>query len=59
MDGDRVKGKLKQGEGKLTGDPDRTNLGKEQETRGKVKDKARDAKDATKDKVEDAKDKIT
>jgi uncharacterized protein YjbJ (UPF0337 family) len=59
MDSDQVKGKVKQGEGKLTGDDDRAAEGRSQEAWGDTKDKVGDAKDATKDKLGDAKDKVT
>ena len=45
MDKDKVTGKLKETEGKVTGDKDRESQGKNQKDWGKVKDKARDAKD--------------
>jgi uncharacterized protein YjbJ (UPF0337 family) len=45
MDKDQVTGKLKETEGKVTGDKDRESQGKNQKDWGKVKDKARDAKD--------------
>jgi uncharacterized protein YjbJ (UPF0337 family) len=56
MDSDRIKGKLKEGEGKLTGDESREADGKMQDSWGKTKDTARDAKDAVGDKVDDLKD---
>ena len=59
MDTDRIEGNLKQAEGKLTGDEDRAEEGRSQETWGKTKDKAGDVWDETKDKAEDAKDKLT
>ncbi len=45
MDKDKVTGKLKETEGKMTGDKDRESQGKNQKDWGKVKDKARDAKE--------------
>jgi len=45
MDKDKVTGKLKETEGKVTGDKDREAQGKNQKDWGKVKDKARDAKE--------------
>jgi uncharacterized protein YjbJ (UPF0337 family) len=45
MDKDKVTGKLKETEGKVTGDKDRELQGKTEKDWGKVKDKARDAKD--------------
>ena len=59
MDEDRIEGKLKQGEGNLTGDDDRAAEGEAQENWGKAKDKVDNAKDAAQDKLDDAKDKIT
>lgn len=45
MDKDKVKGTMKETEGKLTGDKDRESQGKNQKDYGKAKDKLRDAKD--------------
>jgi uncharacterized protein YjbJ (UPF0337 family) len=45
MDSDKVKGKAKETEGKLTGDQDREQQGQNQKDWGKVKDKVRDIKD--------------
>jgi uncharacterized protein YjbJ (UPF0337 family) len=45
MDKDKVTGKLKETEGKATGDEVRETQGKSEKNWGKVKDKARDAKD--------------
>lgn len=45
MDSDKVKGKLKETEGKATGDDTREAQGKAQKEWGKAKDKAREAKD--------------
>ena len=45
MDKDKVTGKLKETEGKVTGDKDRETQGKNQKDWGKVKDKGRDLKD--------------
>ena len=45
MDSDKVKGKLKETEGKVTGDEEREAQGKNQQDWGKVKEKAREAKD--------------
>jgi uncharacterized protein YjbJ (UPF0337 family) len=45
MDKDKVTGKLKETEGKVTGDKDREAQGKNQKDWGKIKDKARDAKE--------------
>jgi uncharacterized protein YjbJ (UPF0337 family) len=50
VDNDKVKGKLKETEGKLTGDEDREAQGKNQKDWGKVKDKAREAKDEVADR---------
>jgi uncharacterized protein YjbJ (UPF0337 family) len=59
VDDDQIKGKLKEGEGKLTGDDDRVEEGRSQEAWGDTKNKAGDVKDAAEDKLDDAKDKIT
>ena len=45
MDKDKVTGKLKETEGKVTGDEEREMQGKTEKNWGEVKDKARDAKD--------------
>jgi len=45
MDKDKVTGKLKETEGKVTGDKDRELQGKSEKDWGKVKDKGRDLKD--------------
>ena len=45
MDKDKVTGKLKETEGKVTGDSEREAQGKNQKDWGKAKDKARDVKD--------------
>ena len=45
MDKDKVTGKLKETEGKVTGDESREMQGKTEKDWGKVKDKARDVKD--------------
>ena len=45
MDKDKVTGKLKETEGKATGDEVREAQGKSEKNWGKAKDKARDAKD--------------
>ena len=45
MDSDKVKGKLKETEGKATGDDTREAQGKDQKEWGKAKDKAREVKD--------------
>jgi uncharacterized protein YjbJ (UPF0337 family) len=45
MDKDKVTGKLKETEGKATGDKPREAQGKTEKNWGKVKDKARDVKD--------------
>jgi uncharacterized protein YjbJ (UPF0337 family) len=51
MDSDRVKGKLKETEGKLTGDKAREGQGKAESTWGETKDKARDLRDEAKQKT--------
>jgi uncharacterized protein YjbJ (UPF0337 family) len=45
MDKDKVTGKLKETEGKVTGDKVRETQGESEKDWGKVKDKARDAKE--------------
>lgn len=45
MSSDKVKGTLKETEGKVTGDEVREAQGESQKNWGKVKDKAEDAKD--------------
>jgi len=45
MDKDKVTGKLKETEGKVTGDKQRENQGKNEKDYGKAKDKLRDAKE--------------
>jgi uncharacterized protein YjbJ (UPF0337 family) len=45
MDKDKVTGKLKETEGKVTGDEVRESQGKTEKNWGKAKDKARDVKD--------------
>jgi uncharacterized protein YjbJ (UPF0337 family) len=45
MDKDKVTGKLKETEGKVTGDKTREYQGKNQKDYGKAKDKVREAKD--------------
>ncbi len=47
---DKVAGKLKEVEGKLTDDKSREGEGKLQKLKGKIKDKAADLKDDLKDK---------
>ena len=58
MDKDRVKGNLKEAEGKLTGDKELERDGQAQDAFGKAKDSARDAWDETKDAGKDAKDAV-
>jgi uncharacterized protein YjbJ (UPF0337 family) len=48
---DKAKGKIKQAEGKLTGDQQRVNQGKVDEAKGKVKGAVEDIKHAVKDAV--------
>ena len=49
---DKTKGPLKEAEGKLTGDKERQQQGKDQKNWGKIKDTAGDAKDKVKDKLD-------
>ena len=58
MDSDRIKGNLKEAEGKVTGDEEREREGEAQESWGKTKDSARDAWDGVKDTADDAKDAV-
>ncbi len=58
VDSDRIEGKMKEAEGKLTGDEDREKEGQAQDATGKVKDTASDAWDKVKDTGEDAKDAV-
>ena len=51
---DKVAGKAKEVEGKVTGDKSREAEGKAQSFFGKAKDKVVDATEAVKDKAEDA-----
>jgi len=50
-DWDKAEGKLKEGEGKLTGDETRENQGKAEQTWEDTKDTASDTWDDAKDKV--------
>jgi len=54
VDSDRIEGKAKEVEGKITGDESREAEGKTQGTWGEAKDKADDAWEGVKDKVGDA-----
>ena len=58
MDSDRIEGKLKETEGKLTGDEEREKEGEAQGAWGKTKDKADDAWESTKDAADSAKDAV-
>ena len=58
MDSDRIKGNVKEAEGKLTGDEELEREGEAQDAWGKTKDSARDAWDETKDAADDAKDAV-
>ena len=58
MDKDRIEGKLKEAEGKLTGDEEREKEGQAQDAWGKTKDKADDAWESTKDAAESAKESV-
>lgn len=51
METDRIEGKAKKWEGKLTGDESREAEGRLQEKKGKVKDAPRGAWEAVKDKA--------
>ncbi|MBA2741432.1 MAG: CsbD family protein [Actinobacteria bacterium] len=53
MEQDRIEGKAKEVEGKITGDESREAEGKTQSTWGEAKDKADDAWEDVKDKVGD------
>ena len=55
---DKAEGKLKEGEGKLTGDDELEKEGQAQDAWGKTKDKADDAWDSTKDAAESAKESV-
>ena len=52
MDSDRIEGKLKEAEGKLTGDEEREREGQAQDAWGETKDKASDAWDSAKETVD-------
>ncbi len=54
MDSDRIEGKAKEYEGKLTDDESREAEGRAQGEWGEAKDKAGDAWDEAKDKADDA-----
>lgn len=58
VDSDRIKGNLKEAEGKVTGDKEREREGQDQESWGKTKDSASDAWDGIKDTAGDAKDAV-
>lgn len=58
MDTDRIEGKAKEVEGKVTGDESREAEGRAQGTWGEIKDKADDALEGAKDKGEDLVDRI-
>lgn len=58
MDSDRIKGNLKETQGKVTGDEDLEREGEAQESWGKTKDSAGDAWDGIKDTADDAKDAV-
>ena len=58
MDTDRIEGKAKELEGKVTDDESREAEGKAQGTWGELKDKADDAWEGAKDKGEDLVDRI-
>lgn len=52
MDSDRIEGKAKEVEGKVTGDEEREAEGASQGSWGKAKDKAREAADDVKDAID-------
>jgi uncharacterized protein YjbJ (UPF0337 family) len=56
---DQTKGKLKKGAGKLTGDDQMQAEGRQQETKGNVKQKAEDAKDTVTGGAKNARDAVT
>lgn len=58
MDTDRIEGKAKEVEGKVTGDESREAEGRTQGKWGEIKDKADDALEGAKDKGEDLVDRI-
>ena len=58
MDSDRIEGKLKEAEGKVTGDEEREHEGEAQAAWGKTKDKADDALDSAKDAAKSAKESV-
>ena len=58
MDSDRIEGKVKEAEGKLTGDEEREQEGQAQSAWGKTKDKADDAWDSAKDAADSAKESV-
>jgi len=58
VDTDRIEGKAKEVEGKVTGDESREAEGRAQGTWGEIKDKADDAWEDAKDKGEDLVDRI-
>ena len=58
MDSDRIEGKLKEAEGKVTGDEEREKEGEAQSAWGKAKDKADDAWESAKDAADSAKESV-
>jgi uncharacterized protein YjbJ (UPF0337 family) len=58
VDSDRIKGNLKEAEGKLTGDEELEKEGQAQDAWGKTKDKADDAWESTKDAAESVKESV-
>ena len=58
MDEDRIKGRAKEGAGKVTGDEELEREGEAQGAWGDAKDKARDSWDKAKDAADDAKDAV-
>jgi uncharacterized protein YjbJ (UPF0337 family) len=58
VDSDRIKGNLKEAQGKVTGDEDLEREGEAQDAWGKTKDSADDAWEGIKDTADDAKDAV-
>lgn len=58
MGTDDIKGNIKEGVGKVTGDQSLENEGKMDQAKGAVKDAAEDVKDAAGDAVDAVKDKF-
>jgi uncharacterized protein YjbJ (UPF0337 family) len=58
VDTDRIKGRVKEGAGKATGDKELEREGEAQVAWGDAKDKARDSWDKAKDAADDAKESV-